>query len=236
MNANHGAAVKPVYLRPWSPPTPPSPPTVSPWEDRRRNPWFGLAAALGLVAAVPRRLFAAPGRPGPALWFGILTLSTAAAVRICLAAGEVIRSTPAWSPAMADHRAAAAGLAVVGLLLAPIGAAAILSLWAGWVHLGLRATGRVMGGWTGTIRVVGYSAGLGLVAAYPTGWALVAALVWMLVVQTIGLMTVHRVGFFRLAAATAVSLIGAVILVMAGFHGLVLFIGQLSGQLIGGGG
>lgn len=232
MNVNHGAAVKPVYLRPWSPPKPPSPPTVPPWEDRRRNPWFGLAATLGLVAAGPRRLCAGPGRSGPALWFGILTLSAAAAVRICLAAGTVIRSTPAWSPALDDQRAAATGLAVVGLLLAPVGAAAVLSLWTGWVHLGLRATGRVNGGWAGSIRVVGYSAGLGLIAAYPTGWALVAALVWMLVVQAIGLMTVHRVGFLRLVAGMAVSLIGTAILASAFFHGLVLLIGQL----IGGGG
>ena len=130
---------------------------------------------------------------------------------------------------MDAQRAAALGLAALGLFLAPVGAAAALSLWAGWVHLGLRLVGRGKGGWAGSVRAVGYSAGLGLIAAYPTGWALAAALVWVFAVQAIGLMTVHRIGFFRLAAGLLLALIGTAALVSAALNGLVLLIGHWMG-------
>ena len=202
---------------PLLPPPPPAPPDPSlppiPWEERER---VGAVAAfvenLRLFVTEPGAAFARMRERGdfasPLLWGVICAwLGVVAAQLWTLALGPI-----AWLPWPGEIREQWVGgvVAVAAqIVIAPV--AALIGLFVGGaiVHLFLWMLGGLddsRAGYEGTVRVLAYASLAQLANAVPfVGW--IGAVVWSVVLQTVGLARVHRTTPGRAVAAVLMPLV-----------------------------
>ncbi len=222
-------------LPPADPPPPPpaEPPAVIPWEDAAK-PWTaGLVETIRLLTARPRAAFERVPAGGDVLrpiLFAIL-LGTVGQLFTGLweltvhqVLFEAFPGTP-WGQGLGSSRMQV----VVVTLFAPLICALAVLITAVATHLALLLVGGAHSGFAATLRVVSYAqaASLALVLPFCGAWIYLA---WSIVLEVIGLATLHRTSLGRATAAvlipflvccgcilTAFALFGAAIL--AGIQG-----------------
>jgi len=200
------------------PPPPPAGGTPGglPWEQRERyGAVDGFVETLKLLVTAPADAFARSRRHGDlvsplayAVLIGWIGVVVAGLWRLTI-------GTSILSMLPGEPRGAAFGLAfsgfrmVAALVLAPIFILIGLFVWAAVLHLFLMlygATANSDTGFEGTLRVLAWSTTSQLGEAVPlVGW--LVAMVWSVVLQTMGLAVYHRTTQGRALAAVLTPLV-----------------------------
>jgi hypothetical protein len=208
-------------------PPPPPPPTdgggagpgapALPWEDRARHGAVpALVETVKLFVTSPAAAFARARRRGDLTsplvfavllgWLGVVVQSLWQ-----LAFGSSF--TELLGPLLKDQ--ALPGLAAQGvglavqIVLAPIAILVVLFIGAGIVHLMLMLVGGTKSseaGFEGTLRALSYSTVSQLAALVPFAGGLIA-MVWAIVLETIGLADLHRTSTGKALAAVLLPLV-----------------------------
>ena len=194
------------------PPASPLPPI--PWEERERHgALHAFVETLRLFVLAPQEAFARTRERGdlasPLLWTMICSaLGVVAAQTWSLLLGPL-----AWLPLLPgelrEQWVGSVLALLVGLLLTPVMAIVGLFVGAAVVHLFLWMFGGLTdsrSGYEGTVRAIAYSSIAQIANVVPfVGW--LAAVVWSVVLQTMGLVRLHRATPGRAVAAVLMPLV-----------------------------
>jgi hypothetical protein len=205
-----------------------------PWEERERQ---GAVAAFVETARLfitdPSRAFARAKRRGDLFspiafavvlgWIGVVFQSLWS-----LALGSTF--TDLLPPQMREASAFGFATQTVGLLvqivLAPVFIVVVLFIGAGIVHLMLMMVGGTRdseAGFEGTLRALAYSAVSQLGGVVPFAGGLIA-MVWGIVLETIGLATLHRTSHGKALAAVLLPLLLCCVCLVFAFGSIVALI------------
>jgi hypothetical protein len=206
------------------PPPPPSAPAL-PWEEPN--------AGLGAIATTALRVIA---HPITAFSEMSLTIDLVRPISYFVAmalAGAIIGQL--WSFLLYDsiigfvrtlagpqfdkvapflHRPGAIQL-VLGLVLTPLVTLIALFIWSALVHLSLTLLGGANRGFAATLRVLCYAETVELAAVVP-GLGGLIALIWRLILETVGLAEAHKTDGWRAALAVIIPLCLCCICIVAG--------------------
>ena len=226
-----------------SPPPPPPPPPGGgagpagaglPWEERARHgvaPAFVETAKLFIVN--PTEAFARAKRSGDLFspisfavvlgWIGVVFQSLWS-----LALGSSL--TDLLPPQMREDGGFGAAFQAFGLVaqivLAPVFILIFLFIASGIVHLMLMLVGGTKAseaGFEGTLRALAYSSVSQLGSVVPFAGGLIA-MVWAIVLETIGLATLHRTSYGKAVAAILLPLLLCCVCLVFAFGSIVALI------------
>lgn len=240
-----GGPVAPGEPPPGAPPPGPPPGALAPplpWEDRERVGFVnGLLETIKLLITAPGSAYRRAKEKGDyfgPLLFAVLigwVMAIIGQLWSLLFQSTWISMMPAEmrreiGPMMAGG---AAGF-VVTIILAPIIITIVLFIWSAIVHLFLNLVGGTSAstaGYEGTFRAISYAQVASLAQIVPIVGGLIA-FVWAIVLQVIGLSTLHKTTGGKAAAGVLIPIVLCCICVIAV---LVLFVGSLaaifSGQM-----
>jgi hypothetical protein len=218
---------------PYEPPPPGPPvgdsPLGNPW-DRRDELGFGnaLIETIKLFVVNPTEGFAQTRRQGD---FASPLLFAVIIGWVCAVIGQIwsLMFQSTWMSFMPPEFQQQMGAAAVGagaqflisVILAPIFIAIAAFIWSGILHVFLMILGAASeAGFEGTFRAYSYSAVASLAQVIPIIGGLIA-LFWLIVLQVIGISTLHRTSTGKAAAAVLLPialccLCGILVAVMLG--------------------
>lgn len=223
-----------------SPPPPPPPPAGGtesaglPWEERARHGAVqGFVETAKLFVVSPAEAFARAKRRGDLfspLAFAVV-LGWVGAILQSLWSLAFGSSWVAFLPPEVREQAgwafAAQGFGlVIQIVFAPIFVLIGLFVVAGIVHLMLMLVGGTKAseaGFEGTLRAVSYSQIAQIASVVPFAGGLIA-LVWTIVLETIGLASLHRTSYGKAIAAILLPLLLCCVCLVFAFGGIVALI------------
>ncbi len=170
-----------------------------PWEDSALDAWPGFFKTAAGLLTRPVRFFDKhrPGdEAGQALAFGLMVVASVVMIALFAPAlGLVVDPGPKSSGFALKF-----GLAVAGIVFAPLAAIVLLLVESLWVHLWLIFFGAAEGRLKATIQAVSYSTAPYPLVFIPAVGPAIAA-VWGVVIQIVALRRLHGAGLGRVAAA-----------------------------------
>ena len=196
------------------PGTTPAPPL--PWEDRQRLGFLNaLVETIKLLVTAPGDAFRRVREKGDfasPLLFAVLVgwvMAVIGQIWRLMFHGTLISLLPMEMRHQLGPMLAGSALGfVVAVILTPIFIIVGLFIWSGIVHLFLMLVGgtnQSTAGFEGTFRVTAYSEVANLAQIVPFVGGLIAV-VWIIVLQSIGLATLHRTSQGKAAAAVLIPL------------------------------
>lgn len=176
---------------------------IIPWERRSElGLWSAFLKTVGAALVRPHQCLGPPPPPagiGSALLFSVICHGIGFFFAMLWQFGSMMLTIGSLGGGMMGAGEIATFVAA-GLLGGPLMTLLWVFVWGLVVHVFLLMFGAASEGLTGTLRVIGYSSAAGLLNAIPVLGGLVAV-IWMIVIQCVGLAYAHRTGAGRTTAA-----------------------------------